>query len=308
MNTKEQTLDLEDLEYPDSDGEPMADNNEQLRLIFLLKGNLDALFDHDDNIAVESDLLWYPVQGQPEIKRAPDAMVIFGRPKQYRGSYRQWRENNIPPQVTFEILSPGNTEIEMLTKLQFYEQYGVEEYYQFNPANGNLLGWLRQGSTFQVIPQMNGWISPLLGIRFEVRGLDLQLYNPDGSLFRSHTELIQLAETQRLQALFERQRFEQEQQRAEQAQKRATQEQQRAEQERLNAEQAQNRAEQEQQRAEQERLNAEQAQNRAEQAQKQVEQEQQRADQERQKAEQERRRAEKLAAKLREQGIDPDSL
>lgn len=301
MNTKGQTLDLEDIEYPDSDGEPMADNNEQLRLIFLLKGNLDALFDHDDNIAVESDLLWYPVQGHREIKRAPDAMVIFGRPKQYRGSYRQWRENNIPPQVTFEILSPGNTEIEMLEKFQFYEQYGVEEYYQFNPANGELLGWLRQGSSLQTIPQMNGWISPRLGIRFEVNGLELQLYNPDGSLFRTHAELKQLAETQRLQALFERQRFEQEQQRVEQEKERAKQERIRAEQERL-AKEA------EILRAEQERIRADQEKERAEQERLRAEQERERAEQEKERAELERLRAEKLAAKLREMKIDPDTL
>ena len=35
-------------------------------------------------------------------------MVVFGRPKGRRGSYRQWEEDNIPPQVVFEILSPGN--------------------------------------------------------------------------------------------------------------------------------------------------------------------------------------------------------
>ena len=36
------------------------------------------------------------------------AMVVFGRPKGYRGSYRQWEEGGIAPQVVFEILSPGN--------------------------------------------------------------------------------------------------------------------------------------------------------------------------------------------------------
>ncbi len=42
-------------------------------------------------------------------------MVAFGRPKGERGSYQQWKENNIPPQVVFEILSPGNTQTEMTT-------------------------------------------------------------------------------------------------------------------------------------------------------------------------------------------------
>ncbi len=28
-------------------------------------------------------------------------------------------------------------------KFRFYEQYGVEEYYIYNPDNGDLSGWLR---------------------------------------------------------------------------------------------------------------------------------------------------------------------
>jgi Uma2 family endonuclease len=40
-------------------------------------------------------------------------MVVFGRPKGDRGSYKQWEENNIIPQVVFEILCPGNRSQEM---------------------------------------------------------------------------------------------------------------------------------------------------------------------------------------------------
>ena len=46
-------------------------------------------------------------------------MVIFGCEKGDRGSYQQWKENNIAPQVVFEILSPGNTTKEMNRKLLF---------------------------------------------------------------------------------------------------------------------------------------------------------------------------------------------
>lgn len=81
--------------------------------------------------------LWYPVEGNNKIRLAPDAMVVFGRSKGdspeatlcERGSYRQWVEGGIAPQVVFEIVSPGNRMAEMSRKLHFYEQYGVEEYY-----------------------------------------------------------------------------------------------------------------------------------------------------------------------------------
>ncbi|MEN9280327.1 MAG: hypothetical protein Q6I77_05865, partial [Gloeomargarita sp. DG_1_4_bins_134] len=81
--------------YPDSDGQPMADNTLQFRWIVLIKENLECLFAHDANVFVAGDLLWYPVEGHPEIRVAPDVMVVFGRPKGERGSYRQWEEDNI---------------------------------------------------------------------------------------------------------------------------------------------------------------------------------------------------------------------
>jgi Uma2 family endonuclease len=69
------------LVYPDSDGQPMADNTKQFRWIVLLKENLECLFADDLQVFVAGDLLWYPVEGHPDIRVAPDAMVVFGRPK-----------------------------------------------------------------------------------------------------------------------------------------------------------------------------------------------------------------------------------
>ncbi|MFN9866660.1 MAG: Uma2 family endonuclease, partial [Pseudanabaena sp.] len=121
------------IDYPDSDGQPMADNTQQFRWIVLIKENLELLFANDSKVFVAGDLLWYPVEGSPEIRVAPDVMVAFDRPKGDRGSYKQWLEGNIAPQVVFEILSPGNRLKEMTKKLQFYDRHGVEEYYIYDP-------------------------------------------------------------------------------------------------------------------------------------------------------------------------------
>jgi FKBP-type peptidyl-prolyl cis-trans isomerase len=59
--------------------------------------------------------------------------------------------------------------------------------------------------------------------------------------------------------------------------------------------------------AEQERQRAEQERQRAEQEKQRAEQERQRAEQEKQRAEQEKQRADKLAAKLRELGVEFDN-
>src|SRR4051812_36122864 len=115
--------------YPDSDGEPLADNTRQYECIVTIKGNLDLMYRDEPNVFVAGNHLWYVTEGEPADRKGPDVMVVFGRPKGHRGSYRQWEEGGIPPQVVFEILSPGDSYFEMIDKFDFYEQHGVEEYH-----------------------------------------------------------------------------------------------------------------------------------------------------------------------------------
>jgi Uma2 family endonuclease len=195
----------------------MADNTTQFRWIVTIQGGLEALFRNDPQVFVAGDLFWYPVEGHPEIRMAPDVLVAFGRPKGDRSSYLQWEEDGIAPQVVFEILSPGNTLTMMLRKFRFYERYGVEEYYLYDPDSSELSGWQRQGETLDEVAQMHGWVSPRLGVRFTLDSGVLQLYSPDGERFATYVELLEQREQERQRAEQERQRAEQERQRAEQA-------------------------------------------------------------------------------------------
>ncbi|MBD2298286.1 Uma2 family endonuclease [Nostoc sp. FACHB-87] len=206
-----------DIIYPETDGQPMAENTKQFELIVLIKKNLDLLFANEPNVFVAGDLFWYPVEGDNVTRRAPDVMVVFGRLKGDRGSYLQWQEGNIPPQVVFEILSPSNTAKEMIAKYKFYDRYGVEEYYIYDPETTELSGWLRSEHELAEIPQMINWISPRLGIRFELSDGELLIYRPDGQKFLTYLELAQQREQAQIAAEQERQRAERECQRAEQA-------------------------------------------------------------------------------------------
>ena len=196
--------------YPDSDGQPMANNTKQFRWIVVIQQNLDWLFADDPNVFVAGDLFWYPVEGRPNIVNAPDVMVVLGRPKSDRGSYQQWNEEDIAPQVVFEILSPSNSQDEMDKKLLFYERYGVEEYYIYDPERNRLRGWLRGEDGLDIIPQIADWVSPRLGIRFIGSDETFELYRPDGERFLTYVEIAHRFEE-------EQQRAEQERQRAEQA-------------------------------------------------------------------------------------------
>ncbi len=163
----------------------------QFRWIVTIQGGLDALFAQDSNVFVAGDLFWYPVEGRPDIRVAPDVLVVFGRPKGDRGSYLQWREENIAPQVVFEILSPGNTVFEMTRKLAFYERYGVEEYYLYDPDANEFFGWRRYQEFLVAIDPLEGWTSPRLQVRFELGDTALELYRPDGARFETYVELTE---------------------------------------------------------------------------------------------------------------------
>jgi Uma2 family endonuclease len=209
--------------YPESDGKPMADDTKQYLWIVLIKEGLELLFQSDPNVFIAADLLWYPVEGNNRIVTAPDVMVGLGRPKGHRSSYQQWKEANIPPQVVFEIRSPGNRQTEMDEKLVFYDRHGVEEYYLYDPDQNDLSGWLRTAGRLAIINPIDGWASPRLGIRFNLSRETLQITRPEGESFIDYVEMAHQREQERQRAEQERQRAEQERQRAEQERQRAEQ-------------------------------------------------------------------------------------
>lgn len=183
--------------YPERDGNPMSDNTLQFRWIVTLQGGLDDLFADRPDVFVAGDLLWYPVEGDNATRQAPDVMVAFGRPKGDRGSYRQWDEGGVAPQVVFEVLSPGNRPGEMARKLLFYETYGVEEYYVYDPDRVRLAAYTRGPDGFEQVANPDGFTSPRLGVRFDLSsGPELVVHRPDGRRFLTYRELAARAEEQ----------------------------------------------------------------------------------------------------------------
>jgi Uma2 family endonuclease len=176
--------------YPESDGQPMAENTLQFEWIVTIKEGLERVF-HDHDVFVAGDLFWYPVEGRPDIRTAPDALVAIGRPKGHRGSYKQWEEGGIAPQAVFEVLSPGNRPGRMIEKYKFYDKYGVSEYYIYDPDFAHLDGFQRVDAELREINEMNGWISPLLGIRFDLSEGPLKIHGPDGQPFLTYQQIAE---------------------------------------------------------------------------------------------------------------------
>jgi Uma2 family endonuclease len=182
------------LVFPDSDGQPMAENTRQYEAIVTLKGNVEAFA--PETAFVAGDHLIYVDPGDPAKRQAPDVYVAFDRPRGHRGSYKVWEEGGVFPQVLFEVLGPSNTDAEMHAKRRFYFNYGAEEYYEFDPEAGTWLGFVLNNDTGlpDQIKSMDGFVSPRLGMRFDFRPLELLVYRPDGSRFLSFQEINDLAE------------------------------------------------------------------------------------------------------------------
>jgi Uma2 family endonuclease len=170
--------------YPETDGLPMAENTIEFEWILKLFTGIESQFRADDNVFVAGDLFWYPVEKDTSIRGAPDIMVAFGRPKGHRSSYLQWEEGGIAPQVVMEIRSPGNSDaLHMEEIFEFYQTFGVEEYYVYDPASALLTGWQRKRGRLLSIPQLDGWKSPRLNIRFDTSGPELEVYDANGQRF-----------------------------------------------------------------------------------------------------------------------------
>ena len=66
--------------YPESDGEPMGENDRHRDWINIIIENLKDWFrSRPGDVYVTGDLFWYPVEGDPKTVRAPDTMIVFGR-------------------------------------------------------------------------------------------------------------------------------------------------------------------------------------------------------------------------------------
>ena len=278
--------------YPDTDGNRMADNTLHWEWIATLKNNIELLFETREDVFVAGDNLIYPIEGNNVRCLAPDVYVAFGRPKGYRGSYQVWKEGGIFPQVVFEVLSPNNTKREMEKKRKFYTTHGAEEYYILDPDRTRLAGFIRDGGDLVPVEDMVGWVSPRLGIRFGL-GEDLEVYGPKDEKFLTFVELDQVRRQTVIRLARQTWKVEQEQMRAEKEKARAGKEKVRTEKETLRAEKETLRAEEAAQLAERERMRADHE--------KRLREAEQLA------REAEQQRAEKLAAKLRELGIDPDA-
>jgi len=201
-----------ELIYPVDNGEPLSNDTEHLKWITFLKNGLEDWFGDRTDVFVAADLLWYPIEGRPDISKAPDVMVVLDHPAGERISYKQWLENNRCPNVVFEFISKSNTADEMMDKLDFYSDMGCQEFFIYDYRRGKFNAFRRNGGNcLQKKPaEADGtWLSMTLGMTF---GLDesgrLWVRRPDGKLIETQRQIARRAEQEAKRAEQEANRAE----------------------------------------------------------------------------------------------------
>ena len=167
----------ESIDYPDSDGLPMAENESQFWPILYVGSVLDRYYQDREDVYVVGNLLVYYQQGDPSKSVSPDLMVVFGAPKHIRSSYRLWEEPKAPDFV-LEVASESTYRTDRGEKRGIYAGMGVSEYWQYDPVgtylDPPLLGFrLVEGRYVPIsaTAQEGG----LLVLSSEVLGLELHL-------------------------------------------------------------------------------------------------------------------------------------
>ena len=257
---KEPTIPLQfttDIDYPDYDGLPMADNTDQAYEMTSAYHTLLDFFLERNDVFVATNLLVYYREGDNQARITPDVMVAVGRPQGYRGSYKVWEEGQHPPDWVLEVASEESVEMDVLQKPGTYAGIGVREFWQYDPTGGllnpRLRGWRLNGLKYTELPQVPvagaeiAIYSEVLGLRLEFDGEELRFWDPVEEQYLYSPLGAQRARRESDQARRE------EQQRRHEAEQRRREEQQR----RHEAEQGQREAEQAQHEAEQARREAE---------------------------------------------------
>ena len=182
------------IEYPDSDGEPMAENDFQYTAMIETTSTLRVWFSGRTDVYVASDMLMYYRMNDNETRVAPDIYVVFGAAGNHkRRNWIVWREGKAPDFV-MEIASPSTWQRDAAEKRDIYANMGVTEYWRFDPTSEHftpeLVGETLADGQYRELPlERDGegrlWShSAVLGLDIYVLpGLELRLYDPVSGLW-----------------------------------------------------------------------------------------------------------------------------
>ena len=164
------------VDYPTSDGKPLAENDAQARAILYAFGALRVYYETRSDVYVSADLLIYYEEGNPRVSVAPDAFVVFGVEDRMRGNYKVWEEGK-GPDFVLEVASPGTWREVVGRKRSVYARLGVREYFLYDPTGEHLTPRLQghrlEDGVYERLSAVES-IDRTLAMRSEVLGLEIR--------------------------------------------------------------------------------------------------------------------------------------
>lgn len=163
------------IEYPDTDGEPMAETDFQRTVLIYAIAALALYFRDHPDVYVTGNILFYYEEGKPKSVVAPDVMVIRGVAKGQRSKYMLWEEGKVPGFI-LEVTSKTTRHQDQGAKKRLYADLGVSEYFLFDPTGDylkpRLQGFRLDEGRYEPIP---GFESPNVYGTYSVYSRELAL-------------------------------------------------------------------------------------------------------------------------------------
>ena len=173
----------DDTEYPESDGQPMAETELHRDLMIDSILTLKARFQDMPAVCVSGNMLMYYVPRDAKKSLAPDVFVTFGIERKQRRIYRIWEEGK-PPDFVLEFSSKGTFENDLGAKKDLYaEVLGVREYFLYDAERKYLptplMGFRLVGTEYVPIrPEPDGKVfAATLGLSLGLRGDGFGFYD-----------------------------------------------------------------------------------------------------------------------------------
>jgi Uma2 family endonuclease len=171
------------IEYPASDGQPMAETGIHVQAIIHLHQALQDFFSDRRDVFIASDMFWYWKEGETDdsSRVAPDVMVVEGVGNHQRRTFNSFDEGGAVPAMVFEMASRDTWRDDENDKYRHYEQLGVREYVMFDPEglylSSPVKAYRLNNSAYRRIYQRGGEYQSDLGFRMRAEGTMLRLVN-----------------------------------------------------------------------------------------------------------------------------------
>ncbi|HEX9730483.1 MAG TPA: Uma2 family endonuclease [Thermoanaerobaculia bacterium] len=123
----------EPIEYPESDGEPMAETDEHRDEMTATIQTLEWHFRARQDVYVSGNLFFYYEEGNPRACKAPDVFVVTGVPKKKRRTYKLWEEGEVPALV-IEVTSKKTKKEDEVDKPELYAELGIPYLFVYDPC------------------------------------------------------------------------------------------------------------------------------------------------------------------------------